>query len=258
MIHNSPLVSVIMPAFNSGRFIQDSMDSVREQTYSNWELLVIDDASDDNTVEKVKQVMVLDGRIKLFRNENNQGTGFARNKGIKAAKGHYIAFLDADDLWKPYKLETQLAFMEENQISICFSSYERINENGERRREIVEALPFLTYQKLKKANYIGNLTGIYHAGKIGKIYGPGIRKRQDWALWLAAVQKGGTAKSIQEPLAVYRIRKNSVSGNKFGMFKYNFKIYNQVLGYGFFKSIQYMLMFLKEHFLVKTKQIKTF
>lgn len=257
-MRKAPLVSVIMPAFNSGRFIMDSINSVRGQTYTNWELLVIDDASSDQTTEKVRQVMATDDRIKLFNNTNNLGAGFCRNKGIKAAKGNYIAFLDADDLWKTNKLETQLEFMQENRVAVCFSSYERINENGKRRGEIIEALPFLTYQKLEKANYIGNLTGIYHAAEIGKIYGPEIRKRQDWALWLAAIKKGGTAKSVQEPLAIYRLRKNSVSGNKLKMFKYNFMVYHRVLGYDLMKSLRCMVVFLKEHFFVKTRQLKTF
>lgn len=252
------MVSVIMPAYNSARFIMDSIRSVQEQTYTNWEILVINDASVDQTGEKVKQIMANDDRIKLFNNTNNLGAGFCRNKGIKASKGDYIAFLDADDLWKPKKLKTQLKFMEENRLAVCFSSYERISENGKSRGEIVEALPFLTYQKLEKANYIGNLTGIYHTAGIGKIYGPQIRKRQDWGLWLAAVKKGGTAKSIREPLAVYRVRKNSVSGNKLAMLTYNFKIYHQVLGYDFIKSIGCMLVFLKEHFFVKNRQLKTF
>lgn len=257
-MRKAPLVSVIMPAFNSGRFIMDSISSVRKQTYTNWELLVIDDSSSDQTTEKVRQVMANDDRIKLFINTNNLGTGFCRNKGIKAAKGDYIAFLDADDLWKTNKLETQVEFMQENRVAVCFSSYERINENGQGRGEIIEALPFLTYQKLEKANYIGNLTGIYHAAEIGKIYGPEIRKRQDWALWLAAIKKGGTAISIQEPLAIYRLRKNSVSGNKLEMFKYNFMVYHRVLGYDFMKSLRCMVVFLREHFFIKTRQLKTF
>lgn len=258
MINSPPQVSVIMPAFNSARFISDSIESVREQTFTNWELLIIDDASGDQTVGEVEQIIPLDGRIRLFKNKTNQGPGICRNKGIKAAKGDYIAFLDADDLWKPHKLETQLDYMKKNGVAVCFSSYERIEENGKKRKEIVEALPFLTYQKLLRANYIGNLTGIYHAAKIGKIYGPEIRKRQDWALWLAAVKKGGTAKSIEEPLAIYRLRRNSVSGNKLEMFKYNFMIYHRVLGFGLSKSLRCMLAFLREHFFVKSRQVKTF
>lgn len=256
MIQDS-LVSVIMPAFNSERFIEASIQSVREQTYSNWELLVIDDASADRTLAIIKDFASEDKRIKIISNEENLGAGVSRNNGIGQAKGQYISFLDADDLWKPHKLQTQLEFMRKNEVSVCFSSYELITENGEKRREVVQALPFVTYQKLLKSNYIGNLTGIYNAAELGKIYGPEIRKRQDWGLWLAAVKRAEIAKSIKEPLAIYRLRKKSVSGNKFEMLRYNFNIYHQVLGFGFFKSLRCMLMFLKEHFFVKRKQLKT-
>lgn len=256
MIQDS-LVSVIMPAFNSERFIEASIQSVREQTYSNWELLIIDDASADRTLAIIKDFASEDKRIKIISNEENLGAGVSRNNGIGQAKGQYISFLDADDLWKPHKLQTQLEFMRKNEVSVCFSSYELITENGEKRREVVQALPFVTYQKLLKSNYIGNLTGIYNAAELGKIYGPEIRKRQDWGLWLAAVKRAEIAKSIKEPLAIYRLRKKSVSGNKFEMLRYNFNIYHQVLGFGFFKSLRCMLMFLKEHFFVKRKQLKT-
>lgn len=251
------MVSVVMPAYNSEEFITAAIQSVKEQTYSNWELLVIDDASEDKTSAIVKELTREDHRIKLLRNEENQGAGISRNKGISQAKGAYIAFLDADDLWKPHKLQTQLEFMQKNEVSVCFSSYELISENGGKRSEIVQALPYVTYQKLLKSNYIGNLTGIYNASEIGKIYGPELRKRQDWGLWLTAVKIADPAKSIKEPLAVYRLRRNSVSGNKFEMLRYNFNIYNKVLGFGFFKSLRCMLMFLKEHFFVKRKQLKT-
>ncbi|WP_081208121.1 glycosyltransferase family 2 protein [Salegentibacter sediminis] len=256
-MNQNALVSVIMPAYNAERFIEASIKSVQEQTYSHWELLVIDDASADNTSVIIQEFAIADQRIKLIQNKENQGPGISRNKGISAANGKYIAFLDADDLWKPHKLSTQLDFMCENEVSVCFSSYEHITENGKKRREVVQALPYVTYQKLLKSNYIGNLTGIYNAAELGKIYGPEIRKRQDWGLWLAAVKRAETAKSIKEPLAIYRLRRNSVSGNKFEMLRYNFNIYNKVLGFGFFKSLRCMLMFLKEHFFVKRKQLKT-
>ena len=126
----SGLVSVIMPAYNSAEFIEESIHSVQQQSYPNWELIVIDDASTDETRDKEKQLFKVDSRIILLQNTTNQGTGISRNLGIKAAKGEFIAFLDADDLWKHEKLEIQLKFMEENNLKVCFSSYERINEKG--------------------------------------------------------------------------------------------------------------------------------
>ncbi|MDT0647220.1 glycosyltransferase family 2 protein [Zunongwangia sp. F260] len=252
----SALVSIIMPAYNSAEFITEAILSVQKQTYSNWELLVIDDASKDFTLTKIKKLAKKEPRIKIFENKENKGTGFSRNKGIKAAQGDFIAFLDADDLWKANKLETQLEFMKNNELAVCYSSYERITENGQKKNEIIEALPYLTYQKLLKANYVGNLTGMYDVRHLGKIYAPEVRKRQDWALWLKAVKKAEIAKGVKEPLALYRMRRNSISGNKLEMLVHNFSIYHHVLGFSVFKSLRCMGMFLKEQLLVKTRQLK--
>jgi len=250
------LVSVIMPAFNAEEFIEAAVESVIAQTYSNWELFIIDDASTDATLSKAEKLAKQDFRIKILQNQKNSGTGISRNKGIKASQGDFIAFLDADDQWKPKKLKIQLETMQKQDASVCFSSYLQIDENGSSRNEIIEALPTLTYQKLLKSNYLGNLTGIYSVKKLGKIYAPEIRKRQDWALWLEAVKKGGPAIGIQQCLAKYRVRKGSISRNKFEMLKYNFNIYHKILGFDFPKSVGYMLVFLKEHFYVKPKQVK--
>lgn len=249
-----PLVSVIMPAYNSAAFIAESIRSVRQQTYSQWELLVIDDASVDGTSKIVKELQAEDQRIKLHNLPANQGAGFARNIGIKAATGDFICFLDADDLWKPHKLNTQLKLMQEEQVDVCYSSYELINEEGKSLDKQIKALEYLSFKKLQKANYIGNLTGIYNAARLGKIYCPLIRKRQDWGLWLLAVEKAGHARGIREPLAVYRERRNSISGNKLEMLQYNFQVYRKVLGYSSQKSLFWMMLFLKEQLLVKRRQ----
>ncbi|QYA24897.1 glycosyltransferase family 2 protein [Gramella sp. MT6] len=251
------MVSVIMPAYNAEAFIADSIQSVIAQTYPNWELLVIDDASTDNMKEIVKGFSEKDKRIKLLENDSNLGTHHSRNRGIKAAQGHLIAFLDADDQWKPSKLYTQVKILQKGNVAACFSSYELISENGEPLNKKIEALPILSYEKLLKANYVGNLTGIYDAQKIGKIYCPEISKRQDWALWLKVIEKGGPMKGIEESLAIYRVRKNSISRNKLEMLKYNFKVYHEVLGYSYFSSLSKMFVFLNEQFFVKSRQTKT-
>jgi len=250
----SPLVSVIMPAYNSADFIAESIQSVLQQTHQNWELLIIDDASPDNTISIIEEFKYLDPRIKLFQNETNQGAGVARNAGIKAAQGAYIAFLDSDDLWLPEKLEVQLKFMQTHDLVMTYSSYYLIDENGKNLHKKVMALPTLTYKKLLKSNYVGNLTGIYKAERLGKIYSPILRKRQDWALWLTILRKIENTKGISQPLAKYRIRERSISKNKMGLLKYNYLIYSEFLKYGRIKSILKMGVFLKEHFLVKNKQ----
>ena len=251
---DTPQVSVIMPAFNAADFIRDSIESVRKQTFKNWELLIIEDASNDTTAEIAAHFQAEDARIKIHSLPTNQGAAFARNIGIKASRGDYISFLDADDLWNENKLEVQINFMIQNKIDICYSSYEIIDEEGVPKMQKIEALPNLTFDKLLKANYIGNLTGVYNAKKLGKIYSPLIRKRQDWGLWLLALKKAGFAKGIQEPLALYRQRKNSISQNKVEMLQYNFLVYRKVLGFSLLKSSYYLCTFLFEQFFVKNKQ----
>jgi len=251
----SSLVSVIMPAYNSAKFIAESIQSVINQTHQNWELLIIDDASEDATLNIIETLQLEDSRIKHCKNSINEGAGISRNKAIRAAKGNFIAFLDADDLWLPEKLEIQLEFMFSKDLDMTYSSYYLIDEAGKFLDKKVQALPTLTYKKLLKSNYVGNLTGIYSVDKLGKIYSPILRKRQDWALWLSVMQKIGATKGILKPLAKYRIRENSISNNKTGLLKYNYLIYSEFLKYNKLKSLIKMGIFLKEHFFVKKRQV---
>lgn len=243
--------------YNSEAFISETINSVINQTYISWELILIDDFSEDNTLKIITPFLEKYQNIRLLKNSKNEGAAITRNKGIEAAKGDYIAFLDSDDLWKPNKLETQISFMEANNCDVCFSSYEQINEQGKPLNKLVKALPRLTYKKYLKSNYIGNLTGIYNVRALGKIKSPNLRKRQDWLLWLEAIKKSKKpALGIQESLAYYRVRDNSISSNKLELIKHNFWVYKKGLGFSTTKSICYMLVFLKEHFFVKSKQIE--
>lgn len=252
------LVSVITPLYNSEAFIGETIKSILNQTYTNWELLLIDDFSTDNTISIVNDFIFKNENIKLITNETNQGAAISRNKGIMAAKGDYIAFLDADDLWKPEKLDKQIAFMQNQDCDVCFCSYEQIDESGKPLNKLVKALPILSYKKYLKSNYIGNLTGIYNAKKLGKITSPNLRKRQDWLLWLNAIKASGKpAKSVQESLAFYRVHKNSMSSNKIALLKHNYWVYKKGLGFSTLKAIYSMLIFLWEHFFVKKKQTIT-
>tara|TARA_R110002049_G_scaffold51245_2_gene145051 strand:- start:748 stop:1533 length:786 start_codon:yes stop_codon:yes gene_type:complete len=252
----TPQVSIITPMYNSEAFISETINSVINQTYKNWELFLIDDASQDNTLWIVQPFLNSHSNIKVIKNERNFGAAISRNKGIEAAKGGYIAFLDADDVWKPEKLETQIAFMQNHHCDVSFSSYEQIDEEGNFLNKLVKALPKLTYKKFLKSNYIGNLTGMYNAKILDKITAPNLRKRQDWLLWLAAIKKSGKpALGIPESLAYYRVRKNSISSNKWNLLKHNYWVYKKGLGFSTVKSIYCMLVFLKEHFFVKSKRV---
>jgi len=242
--------------YNSEVFISETIKSVINQTYKSWELILIDDASKDKTLQAIQPFLDNYSNIKLIKNKNNFGVAITRNKGIEVAKGDYIAFLDGDDLWKPEKLEKQIAFMKSHDCDVSFSSYEQMDEEGNALNKLVKALPILTYKKFLKSNYIGNLTGMYNRKALGKITAPNLRKRQDWLLWLAAIKKSQKpALGIQESLAYYRVRKDSMSSNKFSLLKHNYWVYKKGLGFSNTKSMYRMVLFLKEHFLVKSKQV---
>ncbi|WGD35757.1 glycosyltransferase family 2 protein [Olleya sp. YS] len=251
-----PLVSIITPMFNSEAFIEDTINSVLNQTYTDWELILIDDCSTDNTVTIAEEFISKHPNIKLQKNQTNAGAAVSRNKGIYEANGDFIAFLDADDLWKPNKLEVQVSFMQANNCDVSFSSYEQIDEVGQPLNKLVKALPSLSFNKYLKTNYIGNLTGMYNAKNLGKITSPNLRKRQDWLLWLAAIKTSGKpALGIQESLAFYRVRTNSISSNKLEMLKYNYLVYKKGLGFSTLKSFYRMILFIWEHFIRKSKLI---
>jgi glycosyltransferase involved in cell wall biosynthesis len=251
------LVSIVMPMYNSEAYVLEAIKSVIAQTHNNWELIVVDDGSTDSSIKIVNKLSTQDHRIKLFKNKHNLGAAISRNKAIEAAKGDVIAFLDADDKWLSHKLETQLNVLNTTNTDVCFSSYEQIDETGDSCGVLIEALSELSYNKLLKSNYIGNLTGVYNVKNLGKVISPNLRKRQDWLLWLKVLQTSKkSATGIKESLALYRVHEASISSNKISLLKYNYWVYKKGLGYSTLKSIRAMIIFLNEHFFVKSKQIK--
>ncbi|MBD0723639.1 glycosyl transferase [Flavobacterium sp. L1I52] len=250
-----PLVSVIIPTFNAEKYISDTIQSVQNQTYQNWEIILVDDASTDGTPDTIK-VFLTDDRIQFHPLEKNSGTGIARNTALAKAKGKYIAFLDADDLWKPEKLEKQIEFLQTHNLPFTFSFYECIDEQGNSIHKRVEAPRNLTYRQLFFCNYVGNLTGIYDVDFFGKICISSIRKRQDWMHWLTILKQIKTAKPVPESLAYYRLRDNSLSTSKTKLIQYNFAVYRQFHGYNWLVSVFCMIGFLFTQLLIKPKYSK--
>lgn len=237
------LVSIITPTYNSEKFLSETINSIINQTYSNWELLITDDCSNDNTVEVIKKYILKDKRIKLFELKENSGSGVARNNSIKHAKGRYIAFCDSDDKWRYEKLEKQLNFLKSKSLSFTFCSYDVTNENGDFIKTINAPLE-LSFSKLLKNNYVGCLTAIYDQESLGKLYMSEMRKRQDWTLWLKILKLIGNSSGQIESLALYRDRSKSISSNRFAMLKYTWLIYSNELGFSFIKSFSYLIKFL--------------
>lgn len=241
------MVSIITASYNSANFIAETIESIIQQTYKNWELLITDDCSTDNSVDIIKSYCDKDNRIKLFNLKENSGAGIARNNSIDNASGRFIAFCDSDDKWKPEKLEKQVKFMLKNNLALSFSSYDVINEDGIHIEE-VKAPPKVTYKTMLRNNYIGCLTAIYDIEKVGKVYMPEIRKRQDWALWLNILKKTPYALSIQENIANYRDRSKSISSNKMDLVKYNWNIYKNVEKFSTIESSFLLVQFLFYYF----------
>ena len=236
------LVSIILPAFNSSKFIDSTIESVRNQTYKYWELLITDDGSTDNTAKIINKHQKEDSRIKLFILKVNSGAGVARNNSIKMANGKYIAFCDSDDLWLPHKLKKQIDFMNINNLFFTYSGFEIIDENDVFISKVTSPT-YLTYKSLLKSNKIGCLTAIYDTHYLGKLYMSNIRNRQDWVLWLTILKKIKATKGLKESLALYRKRKGSISRNKFRMIGYHWFVYRHEMKINLYKSV--VLLFQK-------------
>ncbi|QOG03134.1 glycosyltransferase family 2 protein [Flavobacterium sp. MDT1-60] len=254
----SELVSIITPTYNAEKFIRETLKSVQNQTYQNWEMILVDDASTDNTVKIISDFAEKDSRIKLLKLEKNSGNGFARNIALEKAVGKYIAYLDADDLWFLNKLEKQIAFLKANHLPFTFSFYDCIDEEGNSLNRRVEAPTNLTYDELFFCNYVGNLTAIYDADYFGKIVIKATQKRQDWRLWLTILKQIQVTKPVPEPLAFYRIRKDSISSSKFKLIKHNFGVYREFHGFNFVFSVLLMVRFLFTQLIIKPRYIKRF
>jgi len=250
------LVSIITPTYNSEKFIAETITSVQNQTYSNWEMVIVDDCSTDQTESIVLQFAASDNRIKFYKLHKNAGAGVARNQAVSMAAGTYIAFLDSDDLWKPEKLQKQIDFLQTQKQPFTFSFYDCIDEAGQPLHKRVEAPFKLKYWQLFFCNFVGNLTGIYDTRAFGKIPISSLRKRQDWMVWLTILRKVKTAQPIPESLAYYRVRQDSISSSKIKLLQHNYNVYRIFYGFNTIVSLCCMMGFLAMQLLVKPFYVK--
>lgn len=205
------LVSIIMPSWNTARFIGDSIQSVIDQTYNNWELIIVDDCSTDETDDIINRFD--DIRIKYLKNENNSGAALTRNRAIREARGEWIAFLDSDDLWKPEKLEHQINFMKKYGYVFSYHDYIKIDEASRPLNICVSGPDIVTKRKMYNYGYPGCLTFMYSAKVMGTVQIKDIKKNNDYAILLKLCKKADCYR-LKENLAQYRIRKKSISHDK--------------------------------------------
>ena len=231
------LVSVITPTYNCAKFIGETIESVQKQTYQQWEMIIVDDCSTDNTKEIVDKYIKEDSRIKYFCLKNNSGAAVARTKAMELANGEYMAFLDSDDIWTEEKLKKQLAFMKKYDVAFSCTAYEQIDENGKLLNKIIKTVPKADYNRVLLDCPVGNSTVMYNVEKMGKFEVPNIRKRNDDALWLRMLKKEKYIYGMKSVLMKYRIRQNSISSNKFKVIKYHWILYRNIEHLSIVRSI---------------------
>ncbi|RHB60570.1 glycosyltransferase [[Clostridium] symbiosum] len=212
-----------MPSYNTGIFIREAVESVRKQTYKNWELLIVDDCSSDNTKKTIQEIS--DERIRFFENPDNRGAAYSRNFAIQKARGRWIAFLDSDDIWKPEKLERQLNFMRTHGYDFSYTGYEEIDEDSHKIGKIVEGPRKISRCLMVCYCWPGCLTVMYDAAAIGKIKIANLKKNNDYAMWLKISQKA-VCYFLNENLADYRKRKGSISNSSpLKLLKYHYFLF---------------------------------
>lgn len=240
------LVSIIMPCHNGAAYISDAIQSVLSQTYSDWELLVVDDNSIDDSVKIIETFCKKDSRVKLFRSEKSSGMpATPRNVGIRNAAGRYIAFLDCDDIWLPTKLARQIPLFAVKNVAVVFSCYGKMDADESYHSQKIDPPLFVSYKNLLKGNCIGNLTAIYDSEKCGKIYQREIH-HEDYVMWLEILAKGFYAQSTGTVESVYRESASSVSGSKLKAFVWTWRIYRKELGFPFFSACKYFFHYVRK------------
>lgn len=236
---NQDLVSIITPMFNAEQYVASAVESVMMQSWTDWELLIVDDCSTDGSWDLARSLEARDERIKVLKTEVNSGAAIARNLGIKEARGSYIAFLDSDDLWHKDKLKLQIPFMRDEDAAVSFTGYTMMTNNIPGEGKYISAKPSVNYRQLLRYNSIGCLTAVYDVSRLGKRYQQAVAY-EDYVLWLNILKDGYIAKGLNVNLASYRLVKGSFSSNKFKVISFQWHIYRNIEKLGLLESIWYL------------------
>ena len=253
------LVSIITPSYNTAAFLRQTIESVRAQTYTNWEMLIVDDCSTDETDDVVASFD--DERIRYFKNERNSGAAVSRNRALREARGKYVAFLDSDDLWTPDKLEKQVRFMQENSVAFSYTNYEEMDEQGRRTGVLWTGPRRIGRMRMRTFNYMGCLTVMYDREAVGLVQIADLKKRNDYALWLRVSRKAA-AVLLPETLAVYRVRSSGSITNRgqspMRLVRFHYALWHEGEGMNpvsalFWTAVNLVCGFLKKYIYRKTK-----
>lgn len=242
------LISIIMAAYNAEKTIEQAINSVLSQTYTNFELLVVNDCSKDRTVELVKDIVAKDSRVRLISNVKNSGVSYTRKHGLEEAKGDWIAILDSDDAWEPEKLEKQIELQRRTNADLLFTGSAFMDSEGHPIDWYLHAPKEVTYRQLLKQNVLSNSSALVRKELYAKHYAIGDGMHEDFAIWLSILKKGTKAYGVDEPLLIYRIAKSSKSGNKFKAAKMNWNTYRYV-GLNLIEAAYYECWYMVNGFL---------
>ena len=240
------LVSIITPLYNSEKFILSTINSVLQQTYSNWEMIIVDDFSTDKGVDLIMSVIIAsNSKIKLIKLNENLGVAQARNSALNVANGRFIAFLDSDDIWHPEKLDRQVSFMLKQNIPISFTSYRLIDENENYKNHIIHSIEKVDYTGYLKNTIIGFSTSMIDTKHTGNEFRfSNMRSREDTDLWIRLLKNGHTAHGISNALVDYRIHSDSITANKFHSAIQVWDLYFNKHALGLFKATYYFLFYI--------------
>ena len=232
-----PLVSIITPCYNSSEFLEEAIQSVLHQNFTDWEWIITDDKSTDNSVEIIKKHQ--DSRIILIEAEKNGGAGHARNLSLEKATGRYITFLDADDYWEPNFLSEMISFMQSENAELAYCTYARCDEHLHPKIADFEADIEVNFDNLLKTCRLSLLASMYDSERVGKEFFPEGSKREDHVMWLNLLKKIPYGKPLKKTLAKYRMREGSVSRNKTNIMKDQYLVYKEHMNFSTLKSLYY-------------------
>ncbi|MEN5233487.1 glycosyltransferase family 2 protein [Sphingobacterium faecium] len=242
-------VSIITPVYNASRFLEETARSVLSQSYSDWEWLLIDDCSRDDSWAIMQQLAAKDNRIRIYQNDTNLRAGKTRNRAIELAEGRFVAFLDSDDLWHTDKLKIQIPFMLDNNYSFSHTSYGYLNEEGQRIKSTFHVSKEVDYKHLLKYTEISCLTAVYDVHLIGKWYMSEHARKQDYALWLSILKSGVKSYGLDQELAYYRQVKGSATSKKYKLIWKHVVFLKQTQGFSTLKSIYYTCYWMVNGFI---------
>ncbi len=246
------LVSVITPAYNASSYLADTIQSVQSQTYTDWEMIIVDDCSKDDTYSIALTFALKDSRIKVIQHQENGGVAVARNTALDAAMGEYIAFMDSDDLWMSDKLEKQIQFMEKNKLILTYTNYQIFNSDTGKIVKLIKSPKRMTYQSIFRNTGIGCLTVMVNRNMSGDFHMPLLRHTEDNCTWQTILKPGYTAYLLDEVLALYRLSDNSLTKNKTQSAKNQWAYYRNYYGFSIYRSSFYFFCYafnaIKKHF----------